>query len=715
MEPQPVQPPQQEPEPVSVEPETPVEQPMFDQEQLLQAHSSQVPDAFDPYLYEQEPETPWVHQGAPDFDEDLDAEEEQETPRPQQQQAPAPEPETPVVEERRQLRRSRYDQLTDVPTSIRQNLEARRRATTYDPLNVPHSIRRALQDQQTTKKPRVDEHLIIELSLKESVDFNCSTLYPARFRRVGLVKMRKAMASQWDKWLAFNAVRHCFREGLAQLKRKRPQRKIVGTRWILTEKDANTFKARLAVQGCQENDLGIRADAPTGSRDAFWLAARFAVQHGWGGAFFDARTADLQAEGIDRVLIQMPLENPLPGTTPAQDFFATGSIYSAKNARRAWYLRLKSVLREYQTHESKLERGWYYLAYQGDRLLFIRSCVGDMFFAWRRSRTYVLRPKRLHLAKKAGEIDYLGTNMQMTPGYMHVTWEKAIKAIEYTPIDANRMKALESEATPEEVSSFRTTNGQAQWVATRSRPDAACKQNSAQRISWLKVQDLVNLKQLVTQAKQIPTLGVRLVRGRTRVLLAQLAFYGDSAFANAEDERSQWGLVGGLTHKPEGVHQGNFDELIPLTWRPGRVWRVLTELKMAAKFGGPPKLKDVERQADNIKMTTFTDSKNLEEMAEKDAGIAQVTHVGMLMAFMSGRDVKFTAPAPKSKKLIQLLTIATSAVPGAGFELWPIEKTSTIRASQDPTILKSCSRESYAVSWLYYLQGGSQCFTSLII
>eukprot|EP00959_Pyramimonas_sp_CCMP1952_P098133 2051388-Pyramimonas_sp.AAC.1 len=44
---------------------------------------------------------------------------------------------------------------------------------------------------------------------------------------------------------------------------------------------------------------------------------------------------------------------------------------------------------------------------------------------------------------------------------------------------------------------------------------------------------------------------------------------------------------------------------------------------MAAKFGGPPKLKDVERQADNIKMTTFTDSKNLEEMAEKDAGIAQ--------------------------------------------------------------------------------------------
>eukprot|EP00959_Pyramimonas_sp_CCMP1952_P454849 9470594-Pyramimonas_sp.AAC.1 len=41
------------------------------------------------------------------------------------------------------------------------------------------------------------------------------------------------------------------------------------------------------------------------------------------------------------------------------------------------------------------------------------------------------------------------------------------------------MKIPESEATPGKVSSFRTTNGQAQRFAARSRPDAARKQNLA--------------------------------------------------------------------------------------------------------------------------------------------------------------------------------------------------------------------------------------------
>ncbi|CAK0821092.1 unnamed protein product, partial [Prorocentrum cordatum] len=224
VETRPAQPRQQNPDPISVGPETPLEQPMFDREQF---------------------QTPWAHRGVPDLVEDLDADEEQETPRAEQHQASAPEPETPVVEELRRLRRLRCDPLDDVPTSIRQNLQARGSSTTYDPLDdVPHSIRRSLQDRQITKKPRVDEHLIMGLSLKESVDFDCSILYSTRFRRVDLVgksrgkelifrnltggnhvKLRKAMASEWDKWLAFHAARCCSKEELAHLKRKRPQLK----------------------------------------------------------------------------------------------------------------------------------------------------------------------------------------------------------------------------------------------------------------------------------------------------------------------------------------------------------------------------------------------------------------------------------------------------------------------------------------------------------
>ena len=67
-----------------------------------------------------------------------------------------------------------------------------------------------------------------------------------------------------------------------------PNLKIVGTRWVLTPKELY-FKARLVVQGYQEDSSMMRTDTPTGSRDSFsWF---FLVQH----------------KNIGVVVLQMPL------------------------------------------------------------------------------------------------------------------------------------------------------------------------------------------------------------------------------------------------------------------------------------------------------------------------------------------------------------------------------------------------------------------------
>ena len=50
--------------------------------------------------------------------------------------------------------------------------------------------------------------------------------------------------------------------------------------------------------------------------------------------------------------------------------------------------------------------------------------------------------------------------------------------------------------------------------------------------------------------KKGATNGVRVVRGKAKAPRAGVVFYGDSAFASAEGERSQAGLVGGLARKP---------------------------------------------------------------------------------------------------------------------------------------------------------------------
>ena len=70
----------------------------------------------------------------------------------------------------------------------------------------------------------------------------------------------------------------------AQLKdiyRKDPKIRVIGTRWVLTSKESTkAMKARLVVQGCQEDKSHIRTDAPTGSRDALLLTIAHGAQEG---------------------------------------------------------------------------------------------------------------------------------------------------------------------------------------------------------------------------------------------------------------------------------------------------------------------------------------------------------------------------------------------------------------------------------------------------
>ena len=78
----------------------------------------------------------------------------------------------------------------------------------------------------------------------------------------------------------------------------------------------------------QEDKTYIRSDAPTGSRDAFFLTLAFGSQKGWNITSFDAQSAYLQSDGITRLLlIRMPWQSPPPGTQPGQVLVATGSIH----------------------------------------------------------------------------------------------------------------------------------------------------------------------------------------------------------------------------------------------------------------------------------------------------------------------------------------------------------------------------------------------------
>ena len=123
-----------------------------------------------------------------------------------------------------------------------------------------------------------------------------------------------AMAREWKKWEEHKVTQSEMR----MLKSRFPELKIVGTRWVLTLKEPD-FKARLVVQGCQEDPTMMRADSPTGSRDSFFLVLSCAAQEHWSCGSADAASAYLQAGRTERLLLlMMPKQQPLPGCEPGE-------------------------------------------------------------------------------------------------------------------------------------------------------------------------------------------------------------------------------------------------------------------------------------------------------------------------------------------------------------------------------------------------------------
>ena len=179
------------------------------------------------------------------------------------------------------------------------------------------------------------------------------------------VRVDASMVREWDKWNEFRVTKVLSKKQLNDIMKRNPDQKIVGTRWVFTEKTIQgkpDYKARLVVQGCQEDKGHIRTDAPTGSRDAFFMTLSASAQSGWDYSVFDAQSAYLQSDGIKRLLLlRMPHNNPPLGTKPGQVFVATGSIYGTRDAGRAWYEHSKKVLEAAGFAESRLEQGLYYL------------------------------------------------------------------------------------------------------------------------------------------------------------------------------------------------------------------------------------------------------------------------------------------------------------------------------------------------------------------
>ena len=310
------------------------------------------------------------------------------------------------------------------------------------------------------------------------------------------VRVDAAMVRDWDKWNEFGVTKFLSKKQL------NADQKIVGTRWVFTEKTIQgkpDYKARLVVQGRQEDKGYIRTEAPTGSRDAFFMTLSAAAQSG-------CQSAYLQSDGIKRLLLlRMPHKNPPPGTKPGQVFVATGSIYGTRDAGRAWYEYSKKVLGAAGFAESRLEQGLCYLHGPSGLEALVHTHVGDFLFAFKKtSKKYkhVLQHlvRELHLKQQSGLVVYCGRTICIDGNHIKVTQTRSTMSLECMSIDLAG-RTLESPLTNAEITGYRSVLGQLLWLGQQSRPDLCVGVSlAAQRLSKATLSDVKTLNKLVEQA-----------------------------------------------------------------------------------------------------------------------------------------------------------------------------------------------------------------------
>ena len=294
------------------------------------------------------------------------------------------------------------------------------------------------------------------------------------------------MNREWSKWTQLRATIPCPKKVLEKYP---DELKIIGTRWVLTYKGDGTPKARLVVQGCQENVRDVRGDAPTVSRDAMMMVLAFGSRKGWSLSQWDADSAYLQSEGLDKaLLLRMPNPAP-PGHQPGDIVVATGAIYGTKDAGRKWYLHLKKVMASFGMIESVLEKGLYRMYWEGKVRMVVHTHVDDLLVAMDTAcahATETLQKLRAALYLKGGTgqtFEYLARTITITDEKITVSQAKSAASLEPVFIAKERRSKPDSPLTPQEKTEFRSLNGSLSWLAQQTRPDIAVAVNrSAQRV-----------------------------------------------------------------------------------------------------------------------------------------------------------------------------------------------------------------------------------------
>ena len=402
--------------------------------------------------------------------------------------------------------------------------------------------------------------------------------------------------------------------------------KTVSTKWIITEKikeGERKVKARIVAKGFEENNYHLRTDSPTCSRESMRLVVMTTVMMNWKLQTIDFTSAFLQGDEIGRELYLR-----MPDDVCSQDevWKLKRCIYGLNDAPRAWYDKVKKVLKDFGGKPSMYDNALYFWHDKDMNLLGILAIHVDDFMyggSMGFESTVIEKIKKtLRVGShESGSFKYLGLNVKQHSNEIKIDQKEYVEKIEEIEISKSRSSRKNDELSTEEKTSLKKLAGKLLWVSTNTRPDIAfdvCKVSNPGKSpkvnAIIEANNTVRKLKLSTGCITFPSIG--------KVKDMQVLVYSDATYASLEDGASQGAYI--IFVKGKG------DKMAPISWSSKRLDRVtkspIASETLALSEGADagvliaamlqetfklPKLPNVNCKTDNASLVETLSSDNL--------------------------------------------------------------------------------------------------------
>ena len=246
---------------------------------------------------------------------------------------------------------------------------------------------------------------------------------------------------------------------------------VMGTRYVLTEKDDGRIKARFVVKGFQDDTFN-QSDSPTASRETLKVFFTIAANEGWDIEGSDVRSAFLQSEVIDRdVYVQPPAERQKPGMV----WKLNKPAYGLEDASRKWFQSTESTLLSLGMIQSLSDKCLFYLykdgCLQGILLIHVDDFLtsgSDIF-----KEEVILKLREKYTFGKISSTNFVFTGLNIRQNEKNEIFVNQADFVKKLEVHEFKRQDPETILKKDENRLVRQIQGQLSWAATQTRPDLA--------------------------------------------------------------------------------------------------------------------------------------------------------------------------------------------------------------------------------------------------